>query len=247
MSTPTFTYKEIDQEGLETLEVVGSAHAFNEWMFQTIFPYIQPGNVLEIGSGIGNISRFFLDKEVDITLTDIREQYCEALRGRFEGHPQLKGVFSLDLVHPQFEEFYRPYLGQFDNLYALNVIEHIEDDRLALANCKMLLKPGGRLIILVPAYQSLYNTFDRELYHFRRYTRKTMSKVFSDNNLKILRRFHFNCMGILGWFVSGGLLKKKTIPSGSMKLYDRLVPVFKIIDAAMLGQIGLSVIVVGEK
>ncbi|MDP5171239.1 MAG: class I SAM-dependent methyltransferase, partial [Bacteroidia bacterium] len=139
------------------------------------------------------------------------------------------------------------YLGQFENLYALNVIEHIEDDVLALVNCKKLLKPGGRIVILVPAYQWLYNKFDENLFHFRRYTRSTMGKAFQDANIKIVKKFHFNTIGIAGWFVSGNLLKKETIPSGQMKLYNSLVPIFRLVDKVLVRQIGLSVVVVGEK
>jgi 2-polyprenyl-3-methyl-5-hydroxy-6-metoxy-1,4-benzoquinol methylase len=51
------------------------------------------------------------------------------------------------------------------------VVEHIKDDRLAIANCKKLLKKNGHLIILVPAYRYLYNEFDKELEYYRRYNK----------------------------------------------------------------------------
>ena len=247
MAERTFEYKEFDLEGLETLQTIAEADRFNRWMFETVRKYIIPGTVLEIGSGIGNISSQFLEEGYQITLSDIRENYCEFLRKNFGEEKHLQEVVKLDLVHEDFESEYANLLGSFDNLYALNVIEHIEDDVLALANCKKLLKPGGRIIILVPAYQSLYNQFDKNLYHFRRYTRKTMSAVFRKNHFDILKAFHFNFMGILGWYVSGQILKKETIPSGQMGLYNMLVPIFRIIDKCVFNQIGLSVIVVGDK
>ncbi|MEM7372660.1 MAG: class I SAM-dependent methyltransferase [Bacteroidota bacterium] len=241
-----FEYKELDQEGLETLETIAAADNFNRWMYETVSNCLKPGTILEVGSGIGNISRYFLENQQALTLSDIRENYCGYLQENFSQYDSLQDIVKLDLVHPEFEQEYQEYLGTFDNLYALNVIEHIEDDVLALANCKKLLKPDGRIVILIPAYQWLYNKFDENLYHFRRYTRKTMSEVFRKNEFNILQAFHFNLIGIAGWFVSGSLLKKEIIPSGQMKLYNTLVPVFRLIDKLSFRQMGLSVIVVGD-
>ena len=243
----TFTYKEQDEEGQETLEVIAAADKFNDWMAETILPHMKGEKVLEVGSGIGNISYRMLGRAFQLTLTDIRPHYCEQLEQHFKDHKEVEHILQLDLVHPQFEEVYRQFIGYFDTVFALNVIEHIEDDSLAIANCKKLLKDGGRLVILVPAYQWLYNNFDRQLYHFRRYTRKTMTAVFNKNAIPVLRSFHFNVIGMAGWFVTGAILKKDTIPAGQMGLYNKLVPVFKLIDKIFMKQIGLSVIVVGQK
>ncbi|MEL7532376.1 MAG: class I SAM-dependent methyltransferase [Bacteroidota bacterium] len=242
-----FAYKELDKEGLETLETIAGANRFNAWMAETVQQYLIPGRVLEIGSGIGNISREFLEKGYDLTVSDIRENYCGYLEENLTGYANLRDIAQMDLVHPDFDTEYAEYIGSFENLFALNVIEHIEDDTLALVNCKKLLKPGGRIVILVPAYQALYNQFDENLYHFRRYTRTTMGKVFEGSKIPILRKFHFNFIGIFGWYVSGKLLKKDTIPSGQMNLYNALVPIFRVIDKVIFNQMGLSVIVVGEK
>ena len=242
-----FEFKELDKEGLETLQTISAAHNFNEWMFQTIRPHVAEGPVLEVGSGIGNISTFFLENGYSLCLSDIRENYCGFLEEKFTGHSNLLDILQLDLVHPEFDQKYRDWLGKFSTVFALNVIEHIEDDSKALENIQKLLAPGGRTIILVPAYQSLYNTFDKNLYHYRRYTKATLSAVFNQNKIPILKGFYFNFMGIFGWFLSGKMMKKDTIPGGQMKLYDRLVPIFKVIDRLLLNQIGLSVIVIGEK
>ena len=94
---------------------------------------------------------------------------------------------------------FKNYIGTFDSVFAFNVVEHIEDDKLALENCYKLLKPGGHVVILVPAYQSLYNRFDKELEHFRRYTKKTLKAVISSARFDIITKRYFNFMGIFGW------------------------------------------------
>lgn len=233
--------KEIDQEGLEILSVIEKADRFNQWMYQTIAPHCK-GRILEIGSGIGNISSFFIRDNKEIVLSDLRDNYCDILKRKFK-NPVLK----IDLAHPDFETVYASLVGTFDTVFALNVVEHIEDDTLAIANCKKLLKDGGVLIILVPAYQSLYNGFDVELEHFRRYTQKTLYALIKKNNFNIKKLFSFNLIGILGWYVSGTLLKKKSIPEGQMGLFNMLVPIFKLVDFLTFRKIGLSVICVATK
>lgn len=241
-----FAFKPVDLEGLETLNVVSAADNFNRWMYNTIAPYCN-GSILEIGSGTGNISQFFLDNGQRICLSDIRENYCDLLQQKFRNHPNVIDIMQFDLVDPAFDSKYNRLFGKFDTVFALNVVEHIEDDRQAIANCRKLLRDGGTLIILVPAYQWLYNNFDRELYHFRRYVKKSLSKLFIENNFKIIRAQSFNAFGILGWFVTGSVFKKKIIPTGQMKLYNKLVPVFRLLDNILLKRVGLSVIVVGKK
>ena len=126
-------------------------------------------------------------------------------------------------------------------------MEHIEDDFLAIANAKKLLRKGGRLVILVPAYQALFNEFDRSLEHYRRYTEGSLKKIFEKNNFQIVHNQYFNFAAIAGWWFSGKLLKKKTIPVGQMRIYNMLVPIFKITDKIILNKIGISVIVEGIK
>jgi len=237
-----FDYKELDSEGLETLEAIAEADKFNSWMFETISPFCA-GKVLEIGSGIGNISDFFIEKNFDITLSDIRDNYCSYLKKQFPNHKN--NVLKLDLVHPDFDTEYSSFLQSFDTVFALNVVEHIEDDLLAVANCKKLLKPSGKLILLVPAFQFLYNKFDKELYHYRRYNKSRLNKLFLKNNFVIQKSFYFNTAGIFGWYLSGKLLRKKTIPKNQMKLYNTLMPIIKLADKLSFKVAGLSVITVG--
>jgi SAM-dependent methyltransferase len=245
-SAKKFDYKDIDQEGRETLEVIAAATNFNRWMYNSIKPYCK-GRVMEVGSGVGNISAFFIEDGFKIFLTDIRDNYCEELKAKFSDKSNVLGVENIDLVDKDFDTKYAKHLGQFETVFALNVVEHIEDDQLAIANCKKLLSKGGNLIILVPAYQWLYNNFDKELYHFRRYGNKQMSDLFKVNDISAKRTFYFNAMGIWGWFISGKLLKNKIIPAGQFRFYNAIIPFAKLFDMIFFHKIGLSVIVIGEK
>lgn len=235
-----------DPDGQMTLSVISKAERFNQWMYNTIEPFCA-GMILEVGSGIGNISRFFLEAGHSIALSDVRISYVNQLKQTFSHHPKLINVIQLDLVDPDFKEKYNSMKEMFDTLFSLNVIEHIENDHLAIQNAHYLMKKGGNLVILVPAYPSLYNHFDRSLGHFRRYTRKSLKTIMKEQKLKIIHSQYFNLAGILGWFVSGKLQKNKTIPGRQMDLYNQLVPAFKFLDLLTMNLAGLSVIAVGRK
>jgi len=234
-----------DVLGYSTLASISGADRFNRWMYETIRPYCT-GRILEIGGGIGNISQCFLNDGQELMISELQDEYCEIIRKRLGNDQNLKGIIAMDIVDPEFDFKYASLFGSFDSVFALNVVEHIENDRQAIANCKKLLKKGGHLIILVPAFQAIFNHFDTSLGHFRRYTIKSLLPVFQANGLSVVHRQYFNLIGIAGWWVSGSLLRKKIIPEGQMKLYNFFVPVFRIVDKITNKWLGLSVVMVGE-
>lgn len=234
-----------DVLGYSTLASISGADKFNRWMYETIKPFCK-GRILEIGGGIGNISQCFLNDGEELVVTELQTIYCDIISKRFGNHQNLKGVIAMDIVDPEFDSKYVSLFGSFDSVFALNVIEHIEDQNIAIANCKKLLKKSGRLVILVPAFQSIFNHFDIALGHYRRYTTKTLQPVFEANDIQVIHHQYFNLIGIAGWWVSGSLLQKKIIPEGQMKLYNFFVPVFRLIDRITNKWLGLSVIMVGK-
>lgn len=234
-----------DPEGAQTLEAMAVAPAFNRWMFETIAPHLV-SPVLEIGSGIGNLSAQVLASGHSVMLSDLRLPYCRQLQHQFSSHTGCLGVQPLDLVHPRFREIYAPHLGRFASVFSLNVLEHIEDDQRALANAYSLLRPGGRLIILVPAYRLLFNRFDEALGHFRRYTRSTLETRFRDSGFEGLTSFYFNLAGVPGWFVSGSLLRQRVLRPWQLRIYNALVPIFRCLDWVTWRRFGLSVVTIGQ-
>jgi|TARA_B100001964_G_C14186002_1_gene578653 2-polyprenyl-3-methyl-5-hydroxy-6-metoxy-1,4-benzoquinol methylase len=166
-------HKEIDQVGTDTLDLIRDAGKFNKWMYKTIEPYCK-GKILEIGSGVGNISQFFLEDAYPITLSDIRQGYCDKLKHDFSSYKTLQEIQLIDLTDPDFDNKFKDLFNSFDTIFALNVVEHIFDDNLAIKNCRKLLNNNGNLIILVPSYQKLFNGIDKSLDHYRRYNKKTL-------------------------------------------------------------------------
>jgi 2-polyprenyl-3-methyl-5-hydroxy-6-metoxy-1,4-benzoquinol methylase len=235
-----------DKTGYETLENFSRAHAVNRWMFERIKRYLH-GQILEIGSGIGNISGFLLEDQNSVTLSDLRPEYCHLLEKKFFRHPHLQGIVELDLSLPDFETRNAGILGKFDTVIAMNVVEHIADDVLAIRNAKSLLRKQGQLVILVPAFPGLYNSLDRELGHFRRYTKRELKKMTESAGMKISSCGYFNAAAIPGWWFAGKILKEKIISRSKLRAYNLLVPVLRIMDWFLTPFAGVSLIVSSRK
>lgn len=83
----------------------------------------------------------------------------------------------------------------FDTVTAFDVLEHINDERPVIGEFIRILKPGGRLIVTVPAYQWLWGVQDEVSHHFRRYNMSSLVRVFNNfQGLKILRKTYFNTL-----------------------------------------------------
>lgn len=234
-----------DNTGNQILKVIAEADKFNHWMYQTIKPFLQ-GEILEIGSGIGNISSFAVADNFSISLSDTDKHYLTVLKNKFSNSQNVKDILNIDLQHPSFETEYLAIKENFDSVFLLNVLEHVPDDSIAVLNCRYLLKNGGYLIILTPAYKSLYSSLDKALGHYKRYNTKSLKTIFKKNQLMTKKAFYFNSLGVFAWLY-GKFRKLKTIPGREMKLFNKLVPLSKLMDKIFFRKFGLSVIIIGQK
>jgi SAM-dependent methyltransferase len=82
----------------------------------------------------------------------------------------------------------------FDLVVSLDVIEHVEDHVGALRELRRVTRPGGRLLVTVPAYQALWSSHDVRNHHQRRYTRRTMVEPAAEAGWRVVRTTHFNTL-----------------------------------------------------
>jgi 2-polyprenyl-3-methyl-5-hydroxy-6-metoxy-1,4-benzoquinol methylase len=195
--------------------------------------------VLEIGSGIGNLSAFLVDCE-RLVLTDTREEYLDRLRTRFARH---RNIAVARLFLPT--ELGTLAGQSFDTIICLNVLEHVDDDSSALQAIRRMLAPSGRLILLVPALPVLHGTIDRALGHHRRYKRAGLVSLLEATGFKVAHIEYFNLAGVPGWWFAGRVLRRQMIPAASLKLYDALVPLFRL-ERLIPWRVGQSLIAIGE-
>ncbi|HWZ27957.1 MAG TPA: class I SAM-dependent methyltransferase [Gemmatimonadales bacterium] len=228
-----------DPVGAATLERLAQAPRYNSWMFERVRPWVGEA-VLEIGAGIGNLSAFLVDRR-RVTLTDTSQTYLDALRERFAGRPNIT-VSRLFLPTADPADFDTPY----DTVICLNVLEHVEDDARSLRAILTLLKPGGRLVLLVPALPALFGTLDTALGHHRRYGRRDLQHRLEDAGYRVEHTEYFNLGGIPGWWLTGRVLRRTLIPQASLRLFDALVPLFRC-ERFLPWRLGQSLIAVGAR
>ena len=229
-----------DRYGHRILHSLASARKLCAWMVKVLEPYL--GNrILEIGSGIGNISRQ-LPKRERLTLSDVEPEFLKLLRQGFSNY-DVVNVVRLDLTDDaSFAELTESY----DTVLSLNVLEHIEDDQSALRRMASVLAPGGRLIVLVPQHTFLMSEMDRKLGHFRRYERTRLEKLFRQEGLSMLQLSDFNTLGAMGWLVNARLLNRSDIGKAQVKIFELLMPLARQLDTYSKLP-GLSLIAVGQK
>ncbi|WP_230631583.1 class I SAM-dependent methyltransferase [Sphingomonas sp. Leaf37] len=139
--------------------------------------------ILEIGCGTGhNLPMLATFGDVDAIEIDpaAREIASERL-GKPVGDarlPELPGVAR----------------GAYDLIAVLDVVEHIEDDVAALKGMESLLKPGGKILIAVPAHQWLWSAHDVVNHHHRRYSKGSLVTAIEAAGLKPRKLTYFNSL-----------------------------------------------------
>jgi SAM-dependent methyltransferase len=227
--------------GGHTLEALTAAPRFNAWMAETIRPYMGR-TVLELGAGIGNLTRLLIAKRKRYIATDIDVEHLERLSSRFSYRPGFE-TRVCDLAKPgDFEEV----KAGVDTVVCLNVLEHVEDDATGLANIHGALETGGRAIILVPHDQRIFGTLDTALGHYRRYSHEELRQKMQRAGFEVEQIIEFNRISRYPWWFSGRVLKREALSAGQMRMFDRFVWLWRRIDR-MLPWPPVSLIAVGRK
>ena len=202
------------------VSAAGMAPAVNyaDWTYSLFAPLVR-GAVLEVGCGVGTFTRRMLGAPLLTSLTsiDILEAAVRQSRGAIQDP-------RLDFRHADVREV----TGAFDAVVCMNVLEHIEDDRAALAHMLSLLRRGGTLFLLVPAHALLYGPFDVEGGHFRRYNKRGMRDLFhrvAPGRGLTLDQFYFNSIGALGYWTVYRLMRKAPRGGAEAEIgwFDRLI------------------------
>ncbi len=232
-------YKD-DEYGSHILASLEKVRRFNLWMGRTLAPYVGD-RVLEIGSGIGTLTNQFIPREFYLA-SDINPSYLSYLRSYSVGKPYLR-VRHIDASIPG------DFAGlneKFDTVLMINVLEHVPDEQVALANIRSSLAAGGRAVILVPQHPALYGTLDRALDHRERYTRKSLQESLERAGFRVEKVFDFNRFSVPGWWFNGKVLRRKTFSRVQLKVLQMSMPVLRRLDG-ILPWGGLSLIAVAVK
>jgi glycosyltransferase involved in cell wall biosynthesis/precorrin-6B methylase 2 len=220
-----FTNKLYKDTGPSVLDSFSIALNFNRWMADTIAPWVGR-RVVEIGAGMGNMTRQLCPRRKLYVATEIDPEYLEQLRSRFRHRPAVRPR-KLDAADA---EDFLPLAGCFDTVVCLNVLEHIADDTGALERIRTLLEPGGRLILLVPHDPAIYGTLDEALGHHRRYTREQLAALLANTGYELERMIGFNRISRPGWRFTGRVLKSRSISTAGLRVFDKFVWLWRRVD-----------------
>ncbi len=214
-----------------------SQRNYRAFQLELIRPHCGP-SVLEVGAGLGEFAAQFegagLGRHV---VTDVDSGAVESMARRFAERPEVEAR-QFDLTRGPID------LGaRVSTVIAINVLEHIEDDRGALRTLADMVEPGGRIVLWVPGYMRLYGEFDRAVGHVRRYTPTTLTESIVGAGLRPDAVRPVNLLGGIAWWLTvtrGGV---GTPRPRLVRAYDRaVVPVTRLLERRFVPPFGQSVL-----
>jgi SAM-dependent methyltransferase len=138
--------------------------------------------ILDAGCGSGRTLEELVDYG-EVFGVELNEDAAEVARNRGVGEVRIGRLEDIP-----FED------DRFDLITCLDVLEHVEDDRVGLLELKRVVKPGGWLLATVPAYQALWSSHDTANHHYRRYERATLREAVDDTGWTLHRLTSFNTL-----------------------------------------------------
>lgn len=221
------------------LEVMAHAVNYHRWIVAELAPYLGR-NLVEVGAGIGDLTRLLLETPVEKIFafepsTDLFAQLSEGLDDESRVSLVNDFVTGATLEAP------------VDSVAYVNVLEHIEDDRGELKAAASLLRPGGHLLIFVPALSWLFSEADRAVGHFRRYHLKPLVGMVEQSGFSVVKARYFDLLGVLPWYLNF-VVMKNSFSAGSVTLYDRVaVPPMRVFEKWVRPPVGKNILLVARK
>jgi len=233
-----FAAHAVQEQFLDEME---QARNYNAWLLSRSRPYLGR-RVLDAGAGSGTFSELIaVDASRSVVAVEADPAFEPVLRERFAG------VDNVEVVPGDATALDADRVGgQVDSIVCFNVLEHIRDHQAALRSFHGLLVGGGHLLLVVPAHPFLFGSLDEAVEHERRYRKEDVERELTAAGFRIHALQLVNPVGAVGWLVSSRILKRRSIPTRSLGLFDRLVPVLRPLDRIRL-PVGLSVWAVAQK
>jgi SAM-dependent methyltransferase len=233
---PASIYTITDQERM--------ARAVNyfAWQGRLVVPHLGQ-RVIEVGCGIGNFTRMLLDRET-VLAVDVDPVCIARLEQRYSNQPNLHAF----VCEPDSASFADLARWRPDSCVCLNVLEHIEDHGRALHGMASVLEPGGLIVLLAPAFQSLYGPIDRNLSHRRRYSRNSLAGLAQRTGLRVEKLHYVNAVGFFGWWINAHVLRREVQSERQIRIFDRcIVPWMSRLEAIAPPGFGQSLFAVLRK
>lgn len=223
------------------LELFASARNWKDYLSTLVSQYLK-GEILEVGAGIGrntcllNRPHFgkWLCLEPDVKL--------------FRTLTQL--VISCGVNNCYFQNGTIDSLDDeqlFDSILYLDVLEHIREDKEEIFKASSHLRVGGHLVILAPAHQCLYTSFDAAIGHHRRYNKSSL-KATLPSSIRVIELVYLDCVGLLAILGNKFILKQNKAGIKQIQFWDRLmIPISWKLDNVLGRRLGKTILLIGRK
>lgn len=202
--------------------------------------------VLEIGSGTGAIAHWLAQRGASVTAVEPESVLAKKISPRFSSADDIEVIIggSTDAYRKLVEEN-----KIFDTVIYLNVMEHIADDLGEFNKAKAVLKPGGKLLVYVPALPWLYSQIDADTGHVRRYTKKLLREVTAKSGFELVSLNYFEVVGIVPYLIVYKLLRRRVVTGSSSGFYNKaILPLSLILHKIMRGRlVGKNLVLIARK
>lgn len=215
---------------------------YYDWIFEHFMAYLR-GVTVEYGAGIGTCSRLIRPHVDRLELVEPSRNLAERLERAFAGD---SGV----TVRPEKLESHLFALpdASVDTVVLVSVLEHVERDIEAIAEFTRVLRPGGHLLLFVPALSVLMSDLDRCHGHYRRYHRKQLVAALRGGGLVVERARYMDVPGALGWWLFNTLGGAMTFNARMVSFYDRfVVPPARLLEGLVPPPLGKNLVVVARR
>ena len=225
--------------GVDNLEVMASAHNYNKFLTELAYGVSSKREgekleVLDFGAGSGTFCSSLSKLGLNIICVEPDKKLRESLIEN--------GFICYENIHEITD-------GSVDYIYSFNVLEHIEDDASAVSEIYRVLRPGGIILLYLPAFQCLFSAMDIKVGHFRRYRRKQLEAVVSRAGFVTTRSEYVDSLGFFAALLYRYVGDSEgDINAKSLALFDKYVfPLSRLADVLFNKWFGKNVLVVACK
>jgi len=202
------------------------------------------GTIIDHGAGTGGLSSALVNAGIgSVVAVEPDPQLVEVLHEKFDNVP------TADVFAGTLDDYLAVHgRACVDAIVSSNVMEHIEDDVACLQAMHDLLRPGGSIGLYLPARPELFGSLDRAVGHYRRYTRPELTDKLGRAGFDVVSVKYRNLVGVLPWILTGQILKRDRVGSGSLKIFDRVVfPVCRRLEDLFPPRYGLNLVAIATK
>lgn len=222
------------------LEALSDLPNYHAWILGDFAPYLG-GRAVEIGAGVGTIARKIAPMVESLEVVEPADNLQPALAETLAGS-------GITIHHGSLEQWLAAVEpASRDSIVMVNVLEHVADDRGALAALRRALQPGGHLLLFVPALPALFSPMDEVLGHHRRYTRSELVAKVEEAGFTVRTSGYRDLLGVAAWWLVHRVMGNTGFNRSAAKFYDRVgVPLTRLLERLVGAPVGKNILLVAK-